>query len=154
MIEGETMNYDMTWCSEENCPHTECVRNMKNGEFNPEPNRPFPFANLKYSRACPLTAPSEALPEEGTHLTLTQIAEKHEIDYQIVYNAVSVSGLLRRHRKGWQYDEKEVLRNCVRYLKNREALHEEKLYEFFSKRQHVEDCLQRLEINDLDMYQK
>ena len=142
------MNYDMTWCNQENCPHTECIRNMKNGEFNPEPNKPFPLANLKYSRACPLIVP----PEEKTHLTLTQIAEKHGIDYQTVYNAVSASGMLRRHRKGCQYDEKEVLKDCVAYLGKREMMHEEKTFYFYTKRKRVEECLEKLALGNLDEY--
>ncbi len=140
------MNTDITWCSQEGCPNKDCFRNMEGVKF--EPNIPISMAPLKYTEACPLQPP------EGDSLTLVQIADKHEIDYQIVYNAVSASGLLRRYRKGWLYNEREVLNACVGYLRRREMMHEEKLYEFYSKRQHVEDCLKRLEINDLDLYQK
>lgn len=52
-------------------------------------------------------------------MTLKQIAKRHDLDYAMLYQGLDDQGLLRRHHKNVEYDEKVVLNACSRYLYRR-----------------------------------
>lgn len=47
------------------------------------------------------------------------MAKKYKIDYQLLYRGMDDQGLLRRRHKNVEYDEREVLNACQRYLYRR-----------------------------------
>ncbi len=49
-------------------------------------------------------------------MTIKQMAKKYNLDYQLVYQAISFSGILVRRCKDMEYSESDMIQSCVSYI--------------------------------------
>lgn len=127
------MMLDRTWCAEQDCPETDCYRNMRNIEL--QVGVPYSMAFLKGTEDCTI-----AKGYGREKLTIQEIGRKGGMPYNVVYQALSEAGILKRG-KNVRYDVKSALQFCVIYLHKRIRKENMKLTDLKSMLQCIENVL-------------